>query len=122
MKKVLKAPRKLRSPCPKKIQIGFRKYKIVPSKETDTEAITYSGCCDRNASTIELADSSMGDDERKVTLFHEFWHAYIYDIGFNAELTSKKEEQLCQLFSAGVMELIRKNWAILEWAHKEEDI
>ncbi len=100
---------------PKSIKVGFRTYKIIPYGPIRDPK--YHGSCDYVKSEIELA-RGLGDDEKKVTLFHEYFHAAMYDVGFSTNIPLKKEEELCQFFSSCVMELAKRNWKVLEWAHE----
>lgn len=116
------SPPKVSKKLPTKMKIGFRDYKIRPAPEKEQEGRAYNGAAIIERSEIRLR-TDVGDDEIKATIFHEFYHGYIYDLGLNIGLSHKQEERQCQIFSAAVMQLVRDpdNWKVLEWAHQKGD-
>jgi len=105
---------------PTKMKIGFRKYTIRKPSEKENKKRTYLGLIVAEFNEIRLRDD-VGDDELKVTLFHEYFHAAMGDQGMNTNLPAYREEQWCQFLSSCVMELVRDpdNWKIMQWAHEE---
>lgn len=82
------------------------------------ESTTY-GQCDFKSNLISLS-LSVGGDELAATIFHEYFHAKIYDLGLNLGISEQQQEKDCQLFSTCVMELIKDNWKLLEWAKEQK--
>jgi hypothetical protein len=104
---------------PTKMKVGFRIYKIRRPSKAEVKAREYTGLAVVEHNEIRLR-KDVGDDEQKVTLFHEYGHAKIYDAGMNQGLSDAKEEQWCQFISLLIMELVRDpdNWKALQWAHE----
>lgn len=108
---------------PKKIHVGFREYKIVSAEKNEVKKAKYIGLAVMSHNEIRL-DHGVGDDELKVTVFHEYAHAKMYDLGLNIGLSPNQEEKWCQFISACVMELVRDpiNWKVMEWAHQKDEV
>jgi hypothetical protein len=107
---------------PTRMKVGFREYKIRRPSKAEAKEKEYNGLAIVEHNEIRLR-KDVGDDEQKVTLFHEYVHAKIYDTGMNQGLTDNKEEQWCQFFSQAIMELLREpdNWRIIQWAHEKTE-
>lgn len=103
-------------PAPKFVQVGFRKYTLKPApKDAD-----YLGICIFERSEIQTKQD-MHDEEKKTTLFHEYCHARMHDLGLSHMFTARQEEAICDFFGFAEMELVRDNWKLLEWARARED-
>ncbi len=104
---------------PTKMKIGFRDYIIRKPSKKEQETRAYIGMAVMEHNEIRLREK-VCPDEQKVTLFHEYAHAKIYDSGMGVGMPLDREEQWCQFFSGCMMELVRDptNWKILQWAHE----
>ena len=105
---------------PTKMKIGFREYNVRAAPLKERKDRRYNGASIIEQNEIRLR-TDVSNDEIKATIFHEFFHSYIYDLGLNLGLKGAEEEKMCQLFSAAVMQLVRDpdNWKVLEWAREK---
>jgi hypothetical protein len=103
---------------PSAIKARWRTYFIDYVKCENEELL---GQVNFQSGRIMISDMVCGD-EKKATLLHEFFHAYLYDIGSDYMFSTKQIEHLCQIFSSSVIELIRENPDLIKWIQNQKNV
>lgn len=107
------------SPPPARVKVGPHRYKVaISSAEVNAEGAAQgnalSGCTDVPACEIWLAPGQAPTQMRD-TVLHEVMHAIWSVTGLSSEHTDGFEEALIQRLTPALLELLRRNPALVKW-------
>jgi len=106
----LRMSEKIRFRLPESIKIKGKKYKLKHVKNLkDDDGKPCMGLHDHENKVISIDKLVIGSEKRQ-TLLHEFFHAYLYECNIREGLDSQLEEVIVEALSQGIEEHFDIKW------------